>query len=299
MFSGVYTALITPFKADGTLDVEALNALIERQINAGVQGIVPCGTTGEAATLTDEERVLIFQAAVTAAKGRCKVIAGAGTNDTRRAILMAQGAAASGADGLLVVTPYYNKPTQEGLYQHYKAIAAAVDIPVVLYNVPGRTSCSLSVDTIDRLADIENIVAIKEATADLIFHSELVNRLGDRMQLLSGDDPTTLPMWSIGGRGVISVTSNLLPERMVAMWTAFEAGDITAARGVHHELFGWFQGLFVETNPVPVKSLVAWHTGLCTDAVRLPICPLEPESVVFLKGLADQMHLTLPHAPQA
>lgn len=299
MFSGVYTALITPFKEDGSLDMAAMEALIERQIAAGVQGIVPCGTTGEAATLTTEEQHTIFRAAVRLAKGRCKVMAGAGANDTRRTIELAQGAEACGVDGLLVVTPYYNKPTQAGLYAHYAAVAAAVNVPVVLYNVPGRTACSLTVDTVERLAAIDNIVAIKEATADLIFHSALVSRLGNRLQLLSGDDPTTLPMWAVGGRGVISVTSNLLPERMVAMWTAYEQGDLAAARAIHHQLFPWFEGLFVETNPVPVKSLVAWHTGLCTEAVRLPLSPLEPSSVATLKALAAAQGLTVPHAPEA
>lgn len=299
MFRGVYTALITPFTPDGSLDVPALERLIERQVAAGVQGIVPCGTTGEAATLTDEERAVVFRAAVTAAKGRCKVMAGVGTNDTRRAAEMAKQARMTGVDGLLVVTPYYNKPTQEGLYQHYRTISEAVPgLPLTLYNVPGRTSVSLSADTIDRLADLPDIVAIKEATADLTFDGELINRLGDRMDVISGDDPTALALWAIGGQGVISVTSNLLPEKFVAMWTAFQEGDLAQARTLHHELFPLFQGLFWETNPVPVKSLVAWHTGLCGDHVRLPLAPLQANTVARLKGLCDRLGIALPHAPK-
>ncbi|MCA9546218.1 MAG: 4-hydroxy-tetrahydrodipicolinate synthase [Myxococcales bacterium] len=298
MFRGVYTALITPFTPDGSLDVPALERLIERQVAAGVHGIVPCGTTGEAATLTDEERAVVFRAAVTAAKGRCKVMAGVGTNDTRRAAEMAKQARMTGVDGLLVVTPYYNKPTQEGLYQHNRTISEAVPgLPLTLYNVPGRTSVSLAADTIDRLADLPDIVAIKEATADLTFDGELITRLGDRMDVISGDDPTALALWAIGGQGVISVTSNLLPEKFVAMWAAFQANDLAGARALHHELFPLFQGLFWETNPVPVKSLVAWHTGLCGDHVRLPLASLQPNTVARLKGLCDRMGVALPHAP--
>ncbi|MCP4436906.1 MAG: 4-hydroxy-tetrahydrodipicolinate synthase [Actinomycetia bacterium] len=288
MFSGVHTALVTPFTA-GRADLEAFAALVERQIAAGIHGVVPCGTTGESSTVTDEERLGLIRTAVQTAKGRLKVIAGVGTNDTARSIANARAAAEVGADAGLVITPYYNKPTQEGLYRHCAAIAEATELPLVLYNVPGRTAVSFTVDTLDRLADLPTIVAVKEATADLQFGAEIVRRCGDRMQVLSGDDATAFPLWCVGGRGLTAVASNLVPERFVALWRAFEAGDIAEARRIHLGLLPLFAGMFWETNPVPVKTALAWATGLISAECRLPLAPLLPETEARLRALcADQ-----------
>jgi 4-hydroxy-tetrahydrodipicolinate synthase len=213
MFEGVHTAIITPFTKNGAqVDYDALDALVERQIAGGVQGLVPCGTTGESATLSKAEKTEIFRRVVQAVRGRCKVIAGVGTNDTAGSIELARAAADVGADAGLVITPYYNKPTAEGMYQHFRTIAEAVpSLPSVLYNVPSRTSVSLDVDTISRLADVPGIVAIKEATSNLVFDAEILARCGDRLTVLSGDDAVAFPLWCLGGRGVICVASNVVP----------------------------------------------------------------------------------------
>ncbi len=297
MFTGVHTAIITPFDGD-RIDFDALTALVEHQIAGGIHGIVPCGTTGEASTLTDEERIAVTAATVKAARGRCRVLAGVGTNDTRRATAMARAAAEVGADGGLVITPYYNKPTQEGLYQHFRTVTEAVSgWPLVLYNVPSRTALSLTVDTLDRLADLPDIVAVKEATGDMTFDGEIVRRCQGRLAVLSGDDATALPLWAVGGTGVISVTSNLLPARMVALWETFAQGDLDAARAEHLSLLPLFLGLFIETNPTPIKTLVAWATGLCSSTVRLPLTPLLPGTVVTLKSLCADLGVLLPFSP--
>lgn len=293
MFEGVYTALITPF-AGGKPDLEAFERLIERQIEAGVSGVVVCGTTGESATLTDAERVELYRAAVRIVRGRVQVIAGSGTNGTARAAELTRAAADAGCDGGLVVTPYYNKPSQEGLYHHYRTVAeAAPGLPIILYNVPSRTGVSLEVETCDRLADLPGIVALKEATGDLGFDARILARCGDRLTLLSGDDGTALPLWAIGGRGVIAVTSNLVPDRMVAMWKAFAAGDLETARRLHLTLQPLFRGLFVEPNPVPVKTLTAWAVGGFSPEVRLPLTPLETENAAMLRRICESLEIRL------
>lgn len=291
MFSGIYTALVTPFSG-GKLDRPAFERLVERQIAGGVSGVVIAGTTGESATLQDAERVELFALAKAAARGRCQVIAGTGTNDTARTVELGQAAAKLGCEGALVVTPYYNKPTQEGLYHHFRTVAEATpELPQILYNVPGRTSVSLAADTIDRLADVPGIVAIKEATADLVFGAELVARCGDRLAVLSGDDATAFPLWAVGGRGVIAVASNLVPERMVALWKAFTAGDWDLARRLHMTLLPLFRGLFVESNPVPVKTLTALATGALSPDVRLPLVPLQTENLAKLRALCAGLEI--------
>lgn len=298
MFQGVYTALLTPFQHDGALDLPALTALVERQVAGGVDGVVPCGTTGEASTLSAAERVQVIRTTVAAAAGRVKVIAGVGGNDTRAVAEAARGVVDLGVDGALVVTPYYNKPSQEGLYQHYRAVTeAAPGLPVVAYNVPSRTGVSLTVDTLSRLADLPGIVAVKEATADMVFGGELLARTHGRLTVLSGDDFTALPLWSLGGRGVISVTSNLFPERFVALWRAFEAGDAALAATLQRALYPIFKAMFIEVNPVPLKAMVAWHTGLCTETLRLPLVNLLPENAARLQALAAELGIALPHAP--
>jgi len=293
MFSGVYTAIITPFQR-GQIDKTALESLVERQIAAGVNGIVPCGTTGESATMSDDEILDVIGETIRIVAGRCSVIAGVGTNNTARTIELAQRAQELGADGLLVITPYYNKPTQEGLYAHFRAVSDAVpDGSIMLYNVPGRTGVSLTVDTIARLAEIPNIVALKEATGDMAFAARIVAACGNGLALLSGDDVTALPLWSVGGQGVVSVTSNLLPDRMVELWSHYEAGDTKSAQRLHLQLVPLFDALFVEANPVPVKSLVAGHTGLCTPELRLPLVPLQDSSWTVLKEICQRLEIGL------
>ena len=289
MLGGVNTAIITPF-CDGAIDWATYEALVERQLEAGVSGIVPCGTTGESSTLSDEEKLALIDRTVRQVAGRAAVIGGVGTNDTAQSVRLTRAARELGADAGLVITPYYNKPTQAGLYAHFAAIAkGAPGFPLVLYNVPGRTGVNLAVATADRLADLPEVVALKDATADLGGAAELVATCGDRLALLSGDDATAFPLWCVGGRGVISVTSNLAPKRMVALWSAFSRGDVAAARALHSALFPLFRALFIEANPVPVKAAIEWHTGLPTAEVRLPLTPLEEASVEALRGVCRRL----------
>ena len=292
LFEGVFTAIITPFGRGGHVDFDALDALVERQLAGGVHGLVPCGTTGESATLSKAEKVEIFRRVVSTAKGRCKVIAGVGTNDTAASIELARAAAEAGADGGLVITPYYNKPTAEGMYHHFRAIAEAVpSLPSVLYNVPSRTSVSLDVDTISRLADVPGIVAIKEATSNMVFDAEILARCGDRLTVLSGDDAVAFPLWCLGGRGVICVASNVVPDRVVALWNAFDKGDLSRARKLHLALLPLFTGLFVETNPGPVKLLYSWLHPDTSAEMRLPLVGLQPGSAAKLRKLANDLEI--------
>lgn len=292
MLQGVYTAILTPFR-QGKVDFQALEALVERQIAAGIHGVVPCGTTGESSTLSDAEKIEIFRRVVAVAGKRCQVIAGVGTNDTHHSVELARAAVEAGADAGLVITPYYNKPTAEGLYHHFRTIAEAVPaLPLVLYNVPGRTGVSLTVETIDRLADVPGIVAIKEATSNLVFDAEIIARCGERLTMLSGDDAISFPLWCLGGRGVICVASNVVPERMVALWNAFEKGDLAAARRLHLKLLPLFNGLFVETNPTPVKTVYSWlYPNEATDEVRLPLVGLQPGNAAKLRKLCADLEL--------
>ena len=298
MFQGVHTALVTPFR-DGHPDIDALERLVELQIEGGVDGIVPCGTTGESATVSDAERAEIIAATVRFAGGRVQVVGGVGTNDTAQSVRNAKAALEAGADGGLIITPYYNKPTQEGLYAHCRHIAEQVPgLPQIVYNVPSRTSVSFTVDTLARLAELPAVVAVKEATANMTFDAEIVGRCGDKLTVLSGDDASALPLWSVGGRGVISVSSNLVPARVVAMWKAFARGDLDEARRLHLHLLPLFTGLFMETNPVPVKTAVAWNSAALDPEVRLPLTPLLPESEVKLARLCGALEIPLPHRPK-
>ncbi|MBU0552591.1 4-hydroxy-tetrahydrodipicolinate synthase [Myxococcota bacterium] len=285
MFEGIYTALVTPFTQDNQLDEAAWRRIIDDQIDAGIDGLVISGTTGESATLSEAEKLRLFEWGVDQARGACKIIAGVGTNDTAQSIRLLEGARRVGADGGLVITPYYNKPTQEGLYLHAALIAEAGEgWPLMLYNVPGRTSVSFTLETIQRLADLPPIVAIKEATADMQLAAEIAATCGDRLTLLSGDDGTALPMWAVGGRGVVSVTSNLLPGAMVALWRAFEAGDWAGARARHAALLPIFRAMFWETSPGPVKALLAARLGF-SEAMRPPLAPLMTSTRARLNDL--------------
>jgi 4-hydroxy-tetrahydrodipicolinate synthase len=296
--SGVHTAIITPFR-DGKVDHAALEALVERQIAGGVHGLVPCGTTGESATLSKVEKVEIFRRVIATAKGRAKVIAGVGTNDTAGSIELARAAADLGADAGLVITPYYNKPTAEGMYQHFRTIAEAVPARCRACSTtcPARTSVSLDVATrSSRLADVPGIVAIKEATSNLVFDAEILARCGERLAVLSGDDAVAFPLWCLGGRGVICVASNVAPERMVALWHAFEKGDLARARKLHLSLLPLLTGLFIETNPGPVKALYSWMYPDTSPEMRLPLVGLQPGSAARLRKLATDLELLTERA---
>jgi 4-hydroxy-tetrahydrodipicolinate synthase len=268
-FTGVGTALITPFTRDGSLDEAAVKRLAHRQIEGGVHFLSPCGTTGEAPTLTHRDKLRVVELVLGEAKGKVPVLAGAGGYDTREAIELARDMERVGADGLLSVTPYYNKPTQEGLYQHFKAISEATPLPIVLYNVPGRTSVNMSVDTTLRLSELRNIVGIKEY-ADLAQMSQIISGAREDFLVLSGDDPVTVAVMAIGGRGVVSVASNEAPSEMAQIVELCEKGDFAAARKLHHWLLPLIQVNFAETNPIPCKAAMA-AMGLIEESYRLPL----------------------------
>jgi 4-hydroxy-tetrahydrodipicolinate synthase len=281
MFSGSIVAIITPFR-DGQVDEEAYRELIEFQITNGTRAIVPCGTTGESATLNVKEHARVIDIAVEAVNKRVPVIAGTGGNSTNEAIELTQHAKKVGADATLQVTPYYNKPTQEGLYRHFKAIAEAVPLPQVLYNVPGRTSVNMLPETVARLAELPEVVAIKEASGNLGQMAEIVRLAGDNITLLSGDDNVTLPVLSLGGKGVISVIANIVPKDSADLVTAWEEGRVADATALFYKLFPVCQAMFFETNPIPVKTSLALM-GKIQDEMRLPLCPMAPGNLDRLK----------------
>ena len=281
MFKGVFVAIVTPFK-NGKIDEEALRGLIDFQIAGGVDGIVPCGTTGESATLNHEEHDQVIRIAVDACKGKASVLAGTGSNSTQEAIELSQNAKNAGADGLLQITPYYNKPNQEGLYHHFSSIADAVDLPIVLYNVPSRTSVNMVPETVVRLAKIKNIVGTKEASGSLQAISKIIDNCGKDFTVLSGDDPLLWPILAIGGKGVISVTANILPAKVAALCKAAAIGDIAGARSLHYELMDINDSLFIDTNPIPVKA--ALHLmGKIENELRGPLIKLSKDTLERLK----------------
>ncbi|HET6421526.1 MAG TPA: 4-hydroxy-tetrahydrodipicolinate synthase [Geobacteraceae bacterium] len=289
MFSGSIVAIVTPFR-NGKVDEEKLRELVEFQIANGTDGIVPCGTTGEASTLDYEEHDRVIEVVVQQAGKRVPIIAGTGSNSTQEAIEISEHAKKAGADGLLLVTPYYNKPTQEGLYLHYKAVAEAVALPQVLYNVPGRTSVNMLPATVARLAEIPNIVAIKEATGSLQQASEILALCGDKIDVLSGDDFITFPMMACGGKGVISVTANIMPKEIAAMIDAFNAGNMDEARRLHLKMLKINNAMFIETNPTPVKTALGLM-GKCSDEVRLPLAPMSEANKAKLSGIMKEYGL--------
>lgn len=281
MFKGSIVAIITPFR-NGKIDEDAYRELIEFQISNGTNAIVPCGTTGESATLSVEEHNRVIDIAVEAVNKRIPVIAGTGGNSTSEAIELTGHAKKAGADGTLQVTPYYNKPTQEGLYQHFKAIAKAAPLPQVLYNVPGRTSVNMLPETVARLAELPEIVAIKEASLNLVQMAEILHLAGDKITLLSGDDNVTLPALAIGGRGVISVVANIVPKDTADMIKAWEEGNVERAKEIFYRLFPLCQAMFYETNPIPVKTSLALM-GKIDEGLRLPLVPMSPANRERLK----------------
>lgn len=272
MFKGSMTAIVTPFK-NGTVDEEALRGLVEFQIENGTDGIIPCGTTGESATLSHDEHDRVIEIVIDAAKKRIPVIAGTGSNNTAEAIRLTRHAHEAGADGALLLSPYYNRPTQEGIYRHFKTVAEEVPIPIILYNVPTRTGSNVLPETVARLSEISNITGVKEATGDLRQISSVIGLCGDDFSVISGDDFTVLPLMAIGGKGVISVTSNILPGDMSGLVKAAAAGDLEGARKIHYRMWPVMEALFFETNPIPVKAALSMM-GKIQYELRLPLCPL-------------------------
>lgn len=286
MFRGTFTALVTPFR-DGAIDYDAYERLIERQIAGGITGIIPVGTTGESPTLSHEEKEQLVRRAVAIAKGRCQVLAGTGSNSTAAAIAATKEAESLGVDGALVVAPYYNKPSQEGLFRHFEAIARATRLPIMLYNIPGRCGVDVAAATVARLAKAcSNIVCIKEASGSVDRVAELRAIMPNEFTILSGDDGLTLPFMSVGAVGVVSVASNLLPAEISALVRALEGGDAAGAAKWHRRLYGLFKDLFIEPNPVPVKTAMSWRSWM-TSEVRLPLCEMTDANAARLRATLE------------
>ena len=287
MFCGTFTALVTPFR-DGSVDVSALEELIEAQINAGITGVVAIGTTGESPTLSSEERANVIRLAVAQANKRCLVLAGTGSNSTHHAIAETRTAEKLGVNAALLVAPYYNKPSQEGLFRHFKAIAGATSLPIMLYNIPGRCGVDILPETVARLAkECRNIVSIKEASGSVERVGELRRRLPKAFTILSGDDSLTLPFMAVGAAGVVSVASNLFPSEVCALVHACEAGNLKPAERLHQKFLPLFKDLFIEPNPVPVKTALGWR-GAMSPEVRLPLCEMSEENQARLRKTLEE-----------
>lgn len=288
-FEGAMTALVTPLR-DGAVDYDALTGLIEHQLAAGIDGLVAVGTTGESATLDFDEHIGVVAHTVKIVNGRVPVIAGAGGNATAEALELSRRSADAGADALLQVTPYYNRPNQDGLFRHFEAIARAVPLPIILYNVPARTSCDLLPDTVVRLAAIDNVVGLKEATGNLVRAAELIARVGHKIAIISGDDGTAFPLYALGGKGVISVVSNVDPARMAQMWDAAAAGQWARARELHYSLRALMELLFVEPSPAPTKAALTLM-GKIGDEIRAPLYPATAATVEKLRAELERLGL--------
>ena len=292
MFSGAFTAMVTPFK-NGEVDVEALEGMVEFQIGQGIHGLVPCGTTGETPCLAEEEDRVVIETVVRVANGRVPVIAGSGSNSTDMAIKYTRMAESAGADGSLQVAPYYNKPTQEGLYRHFAAVAESTSLPLVLYNIPGRTGVTVSPETMARLAEIPNVVGVKDSTLSTNLVADVRVLCGEEFAILSGDDPMTLPVMAMGGAGVISVASNVAPAAVSDLVGNLLEGNWGRGRELHYALLPLFKALFVETNPIPVKT-AASLLGLCSDEMRLPMVPLADGNLALLQRVMEESAHLLP-----
>jgi 4-hydroxy-tetrahydrodipicolinate synthase len=281
MFKGSLIPIVTPFK-EGKIDEEGFRDLIEFHITNGTDAIVPCGTTGESATLTHEEHEQLIDLSIEAANHRVPVIAGTGSNSTAEAIKLTTYAKKAGADGALLITPYYNKPTQEGLYNHYKAIAEETDLPLILYNVPSRTAVNMLPETVARLSEMPTIVGIKEATGSLRQICDIIHLCGEKCSVFSGDDFTNYPILAVGGKGVISVTANIMPDKIAAMYDAFESGNFDKSREIHYQLLELHNSIFLETNPIPVKTALSLM-GKISPEMRPPLSPMSPGNLEKLK----------------
>jgi 4-hydroxy-tetrahydrodipicolinate synthase len=289
MFSGSMTAIVTPFR-DGAIDHEALERIVDFQVDNGTSALVPCGSTGESATLTHAEHLEVVSRVVKVARGRVPVIAGAGSNSTAEAIALTRGAKAAGADAALLISPYYNKPTQEGIYRHYRAVAEAAQVPLIVYNIPGRTASKIEATTVARMAEVEHIVGLKEATGSLDEVQEVIRLCGDRLELYSGDDSLTLPIMAVGAQGTISVIANIAPKQSAAMLAACRAGDWDTARRLHYALLPLIRALFQETNPIGVKAALAMM-GFCRDELRLPLLPMTEAARAKLRAVVEEFGL--------
>ena len=290
MFTGTGTALVTPFRTDGSLDETALRSLVKRQIDAGINFLVPCGTTGESPTLTHAEHLRVVEITLEIAKGKVPVLAGAGGYNTAEVISLAKELQKLGADGILSVTPYYNKPTQEGLFQHFKAIASAVNLPIILYSVQGRTGVNIEPSTVLRLSQIPNIVGIKEASGNISQMGAILNLVPKDFLVLSGDDSLTLPLISLGGRGLISVASNEIPAEMTRLVQSALSGDFAEARRLHFHYLSLMDINFVESNPIPVKAALA-EMGLLQPVWRLPLVSPKPENLARIRAVLESLNL--------
>ena len=289
MFEGVLTALVTPFR-DGAVVERALAELVELQVAAGVDGVVPCGSTGEAATLSHAEHRRVVEVVVSAARGRVQVLAGTGSNSTAEAVALTKHAKEAGADGALLISPYYNKPTQEGIVAHYAEVARQTAFPLVAYNIPGRTASNILPSTIGRLAEIEQIVGVKESCGNLDQMAHVIAAVPDDFAVLSGDDALTLPLLAIGGKGVITTAGNVAPAEMVELVRAFVAGDVERSRAIHYRLLPLLDALFVETNPIPVKCALALR-GLIQEELRLPLVKISPPNRERLQSAMKELGL--------
>jgi 4-hydroxy-tetrahydrodipicolinate synthase len=289
MFNGAFSAIITPFR-DGAVDEAALRELVEWQIQSGVDGLVACGSTGESATLTHSEHDQVVKLVVDYARRRVPVIAGTGSNSTAEAIRLTAFAREVRADGALLISPYYNKPTQEGILKHYKMIAANVDLPLIVYNIPGRTASNILPETFAKMCDIKQIVGIKEASGSMDQISDILPLCGDRLTILSGDDSTTLPFMAIGAKGVIATITNVMPREMHELAAAALKGDFTRARQIHFAMLPLMRALFLETNPIPVKQACAFM-GKCANELRMPLIQMSPEPAERLRGVMKEMRL--------
>jgi len=290
MFEGALTAMVTPFDEEGKVDEEGLRENVRFQIKRGIHGLVPVGSTGECATLSYEEHNRVADVVVDAAKGKVPVLAGTGSNSTWEAIMLTKHAKEVGAEGALLVVPYYNKPTQAGLYQHYKRIAEEVDLPQVIYNIPSRTSVNMLPETMAKLAKVKNIVGVKEASGDLKQVARIIELAGKEFSVISGDDSLTLEIMKLGGVGIISVTSNLVPDKVAKMVDSFRSGDVETAKRINDELAPLFKALFIETNPGPVKMAMNWM-GMAAGGLRLPLVELEPDNQEKLRKVLIEMGL--------
>jgi len=289
MFAGAFTAIVTPFKG-GQVDEKAFKGLIRFGLDGGVSGFVPCGTTGESPTLSHEEHNRVVEMTVKEVAGQVKIIAGTGSNSTEEAISLTKHAKKVGVDAALLVSPYYNKPTQEGLYRHFKAIAEAVDIPLVLYNIQGRTGVNIENSTMEKLSRLPNIVGVKEASGSILQMSEVIRLCGPDFDVLSGDDQMTFPLMALGGKGVISVVTNIIPDKMSALVRHMLAGEIDKARAIHFEIFELCQAMFVETNPIPIKAALGLM-GKIEPEFRLPLCPPASASLEKIRNVLSKFNL--------
>jgi 4-hydroxy-tetrahydrodipicolinate synthase len=289
MFNGALSAIVTPFR-DGEVDERALRDHIEWQIQSGVDGIVPCGSTGESATLTHDEHDRVIKIAIEQTRRRVPVIAGTGSNSTAEAIRLTMAAREMGADGALMISPYYNKPTQEGIFRHYKMVASAVDIPLIVYNIPGRTGSNIAPETVARLCEIRSVVGIKEASGSMDQVSDIRRLCGDRLTILSGDDSLVVPIMALGGKGVIATISNVMPRETHDLAAAGLAGDFARARELHYKMMPLIRTLFIETNPIPVKQALAFM-GRCANELRMPLCPMSAPAADRLRSAMKELRL--------